>query len=152
METPDRIVKLGIVDAGPVLDALWPKVAPLVEDAMSYAQHRDWQTSEVLEQLRQNKWKLVTVERDGELIGVQIFGWGRDSKGRTYVGIVCCAGRDVDAWMPDMVKLGKTMAELAGAERVEIQGRPGWARVLRGWGLKVHGISASAAVADINLG
>jgi hypothetical protein len=33
-----------------------------------------------------------------------------------------------------------------------IQGRPGWARVLRGWGLKVQSISAAAAVADINVG
>jgi hypothetical protein len=139
------------VDAGPVLEALWPKVAPLVADAMTYAQHRDWQTDEVRAQLEQGKWKLVTVARAGELIGVQIFGWGRDSRGRTFVGIVCCAGRDIDEWMPEMVRLGKTMAELAGAERVEVQGRPGWARVLRRWGLRVHGISASAAVADINL-
>jgi len=142
----------GIVEAGPVLEALWPKCEPLVCEAMRYSASRDWTGGEVRARLQSGEWKLVTVDLAGELIGVQIFGWGTDPLGRRYVGVVCCAGQDMQSWIGGMVKLGRDLAVMAGADRVVIQGRPGWARVLRGWGLKVQSISAVAAVADINVG
>ena len=147
--TETGIVKFGLVEPGAPLGDLWPRVYTFLAMALAHSHQHEWTADEIYQRINCGEFLLAVAIRDDEIIGAQVFDTGTNPKGQKYVAIVCSGGRDMAAWLPGMVALGKHLATLAGATSVVILGRRGWARVLRQYGLRVHAVIASADVVDI---
>ena len=141
----------GLVEPGPNLRAIWPRVVTFIAAALEHSLQHEWTTSEVYERIDRGQFLLAVVARDGDVIAGQVFEIGTDPGGQKYVAIVCSGGLDMFTWLPGMVALGKFLAVRADAKKVVILGRRGWARVLQRYGLKIHSVVACANVADIEV-
>jgi hypothetical protein len=151
-EAPERVqpVKFSLVKPGLDLEILWPLVVDYLTAALVQSMQHEWTPEEMRERIERGEFILALVARGNEVIGGQVFNIATDPQGRKYVAIMCSGGRDMWEWLPGMVSLGKHLALMAGAERVVVVGRRGWARVLRRYGLKVNAVVAAARIEDID--
>jgi hypothetical protein len=142
-------IKFGLVEPGEPLQAIWPSVVTFLALALLHSHQHEWTAGELLSRINSGEFLLAVVIRDEEIIGAQVFDIGTNPRGGKYLAIVCSGGRDMAAWLPGMVALGKHLGELAGAESILVFGRRGWQRQLHGYGFKTKAVLLSVDVADL---
>ena len=112
----------------------WPgvqaAVSPYLRLAMQEGADRDWSFDQVLEMLRDGRWALYGVVRDGTLIGAGATTVTAYGKRRVLEIILFGADINSEDWVETLNSL-KEQAKLMGCSAVVGRGRPGWARYLR---------------------
>lgn len=116
---------------------LWPEVRALVRRACERSDGR-YATDDVLRALLSRDMQLwVAVERRhaGTIACVcvtEIVDYPRERR----CGLVFCAGRQPELWLGCLTRI-ESWARMQGCAALELQGRPGWERLLDGW-TKTH--------------
>jgi len=132
----------GLVEPGPALIELWPQCVSYVAEALSHSVQHEWSSSEVYARIERGEFLLAVVASGRSVIGAIVFDIATDPRGRKYVAVVCCGGRDLAQWLGGLVALCKHLALMAQAQRIVIVGRRGWARILRHYRLRVEAVIA----------
>jgi hypothetical protein len=114
----------------PCVPALWPAALPFVARALGEGGHL--LPEDVLAALLRREMQLWAVWRDGALAGVlvtEIRRWPR----RTVCRLALAAADDGARadWLPWRGRI-EDWARAQGCDAIEIWGRPGWARLVKG--------------------
>jgi hypothetical protein len=121
------------------LRAVWPKVAPLLLRAIPYTSGRTDLRSifGALQDERQWLW-IAFDDGDKAVVAAFVTHLAKYSKGSALV-IDCAGGGQMTHWLAIASRVFRRCAADLGAERVELYGRKGWARVLKscGWQQKM---------------
>jgi hypothetical protein len=131
------------------IKAFWPKIAPLLVKAMSYAAGRTDMRSiyEAVQDGRQFLW-IAFDDVDKIVAAAFVTHLAQYPKGAALV-IDCAGGSQMENWLQIASTTFRKCARDMGAERVELYGRKGWARVLKscGWQQKLVVLEIGAASA-----
>lgn len=127
---------------------VWPKVAPLLLRAIPYTSGRTDMRSIFTALQEERQWLWVAFDDSEKVIAAAfVTHLARYSKGSALV-IDCAGGGQMLKWMLIASRVFRRCAADLGAERVELYGRKGWARVLKpcGWQQKMVVLEISALV------
>lgn len=83
---------------------------------------------EVVERVRSGEFLAVEVDGKGLLV-VEIL-----ERENRVLNVVVCAGWQMPRWIARAVGFLRSMAADQGCPKIRVQGRPGWVRVLSGFG------------------
>jgi hypothetical protein len=115
------------------LDAVWPRIRHLVLEALEYC-NRDYALDDVLMSLRGARRQLFVTWPDCASMGITQI---EERPCRKVLLIFAYAGRLAPDWKDIMANL-KRWGASQGCSAIELQGRPGWSRVLRDWTKITH--------------
>lgn len=126
----DESVELWIIptaDAGETFD----KVSPLAQLALDRAYGR-LDASDVRERLADGRMQLMvfTEKPDGRCLGVLVTEFVTHPQGQA-LSIALVGGREMHRWLDRLLEIER-WAKSEGCRWVEVSGRFGWERVLRG--------------------
>lgn len=112
--------------------AFWPIVTPLIARALEHADGR-YALEDVLAALLARDMQLwIAIDTRSMAIEAacvtEIVAYPREKR----CGLVFCAGRRSERWLRHLDEIGDWARE-QGCEALELQGRPGWERLLRDW-------------------
>lgn len=115
-----------------VVPTLWPNVAPVLQRACDRSDGR-YAVDDVRAALLRRDMQLWIAVGGGtdtiEAICItEIVAYPQEKR----CGVVFCAGRDVPRWLHHLDAI-EAWAQMQGCAALELQGRPGWERLLDGW-------------------
>lgn len=120
--------------AGREVDAVWPKIDAMVTRGLE-AIHDDTTTSALLrEGVRHGRLVLWIVHSGDEIVAAIVLNIVKRFGGPVLL-VVMIAGRDFEAWAPQVQQLLQDYRQLIGATRIESVSRPGMEKWMRrlGW-------------------
>jgi hypothetical protein len=125
-----RTVLMGI--SPDMLPVFWPLVAPLLAQALEHADGR-YALEDVRDALLARDMQLwIAVDPRSLAIEAacvtEIVAYPREKR----CGVVFCAGRRTERWLRHLDEI-EDWARGQGCHALELQGRPGWERLLRDW-------------------
>src|SRR5690606_38437080 len=134
-DAPGAEIELRGVPAGAV-PALWPRVEALVQRACVRSDGR-YEADDVLRALQAREMQLwIALARPGLAIAcvcvTEIVDYPRERR----CGLVFCAGVQPERWLGCLGGI-ECWARQQGCAALELQGRPGWERLLGDW-TKTH--------------
>ncbi|MGL4650333.1 MAG: hypothetical protein ACRC1H_13075 [Caldilineaceae bacterium] len=146
----DHLIRFAMI--GPAaLDFVWPQVCDYLGAALAFSQQNEWSTEQLRERIASEEFVMAVAFEGRRILGAVVFDMGTNPGGERYVCIVCCGGERMDSWLEGMLSTGRRIARAAGATRLVMMGRPGWARILKGYGIEVRAIVGSVAVDDLRV-
>lgn len=115
-----------------LVPTLWPKIVGDMERACDRSDAR-YAAAHVLSALLRRDMQLWLAAGDGEnpieaVCVTEIVAYPREKR----CGIVFCAGRNAARWLHHLEAI-ENWARKQGCAALELQGRPGWERLLEGW-------------------
>lgn len=114
---------------------VWDEASPLIEKALAYASGR-FDINDVLEALLEGRLALVATFDEGKMIGAMTFEIVTYPRKRS-LRIVFLGGERYLEWMVDATNFLEDWARRVGATLLEIEGRPGWEKYLKGKASKI---------------
>ena len=119
--------------------AVWPKVAPLLQRAIPYTSGRTDMRSIFVALQEERQWLWVAFDDTDKVIAAAFVTHKADYPQGSALVIDCAGGEKMTGWLTTASKVFRRCAADLGAERVELYGRKGWARVLKscGWQQKM---------------
>lgn len=115
------------------LSKVWPAIAPMLKRACERSDGR-YAIEDVRAALHRREmqlWLAVAADVDGAVEAVcvtELVRYPREKR----CGIVFCAGREPQRWLHHLDAIEK-WARAHGCAALELQGRPGWERLLESW-------------------
>lgn len=115
------------------LSKVWPAIAPMLQRACDRSDGR-YAIADVLAALQGREmqlWLAVDADAAGAVEAVcvtELVRYPREKR----CGIVFCAGREPQRWLHHLDAIER-WARAQGCAALELQGRPGWERLLKGW-------------------
>jgi hypothetical protein len=115
-----------------VVPAFWQIAAPLIGRAIEHADGR-YEIADVLAAVLARDMQLwIAVDARSMAVEAacvtEIVAYPREKR----CGLVFCAGREADRWIRHLPEIADWARE-QGCAALELQGRPGWERLLRDW-------------------
>jgi len=117
------------------LDRYWPIAEPVIARAVAWSDGR-YAVADVFAALRAGDMQLwislAEIDHGANAVEAacvtEIVSYPREKR----CGIVFCAGQDRKNWLHQLAGI-ETWAKAQGCTAFELQGRPGWERVLPDW-------------------
>ena len=127
-----------VLDRVPLSDveAVWPWIEPHIRagtEAVTTEVTPDFIKAEALAD-RRMLWVVFDDENPLPLIAAASIGTRKTNDG-LVVFVDAIGGRDREAWLPEHLAELERQAKGIGAIKIELEGRPGWQRVLPGYRL-----------------
>ena len=140
--------KLSLIPQEQVRTA-WPTIAPLLAKALPYAAGRTNLRAVFTAALEERQWLWVAFEDDERTISAAFVTHLAQYPGCAALVIDLAGGSRMRGWLRIASATFRNCARDMGADRVELYGRPGWARVLKscGWQQKLVVMEVDAAPA-----
>jgi hypothetical protein len=127
-----------VLDRVPLEDVerLWPHIRPLIAmgcEAVTTEVTPEFIHAEALAD-RRMLWVVFDTDSPFPFIAAASIG-SRQTNDGVVVFVDAIGGRDREKWLPEYLAELEAQAKGIGATKIELEGRPGWQRVLPGYRL-----------------
>lgn len=137
--TRSSAVTMALVPPGQVA-AWWPGVVDFIEAAMAHSLQHELTMPELLASLaRDERWLMLAfghAEGGAVLVGALVLQLGNAPSGQRSLVILTAGGVGVEAWVGQATRACVEMARAGGLVELQAVGRPGWAKVLKPYGVE----------------
>src|SRR5574343_134345 len=115
------------------LEDYWPDAWELLKEAVEYS--RDRLTGKmIVDALLEKEMQLWIIPQEEGIKAAVLTEILTYTTGLKVVRILACGGKDLKDWMDNTVETLAKWGRNLGCTGLELYGRPGWERKLKGWG------------------
>lgn len=119
------------------IDAAWSELKPLFARAVQRVR-TGGRVEDILAKAKAGQVMLWMIRDHVQLLGALATGIRKEQDGDTVFVFRECGGWDMHRWLDRVLdEIGDKFARAQGATRVEIEGRPGWEKVMRHRGFEL---------------
>ena len=123
------------------IDAIWPDVGPILQTAIDKSRG-EYQLEDIYRFLHQGTMQLLIAAKDKEIIGAVITEVVQYPR-KTALQVTFLAGKHMNQWFDEVVKVTKEGAKTVGADFLQATGRFGWKKYMKTAGIKSQYITYS---------